>query len=116
MLSYSQQPVIITGMIQPIPLPLNDANMLRIIRQLADNTSNIFILPHAKKRMKQRKITQTQVYACLRSGVIYEAAHPDIKGDWKCTLQHLHAGDEVRVAVVIECDETRKWIAVITVF
>ena len=89
-------------MVSPTPLPLNDVNMLRIIRQLAKDTSNIFISSHAKKRMKQRKITQTQVYACLRFGAIYESAHPDIKGDWKCTMQHLHAGDEVRVAAAIE--------------
>ena len=104
------------GMVAPTPLPLNDANMLRVIRRLAKDTGNIFILPHAKKRMKQRKITQTQVYACLRLGVIYESAHSGIKGDWKCTLQHLHAGDEIRVAAAIESGGQGKWIAVITVF
>lgn len=104
------------GMALPIPLPLNDVNMLRIIREIAKDTSKVFILPHAKKRMKQRKITQTQVYACLRKGTIYEPAHPTIKGDWKCTLQYLHAGDEVRVAASIEGGAQGEWIAVITVF
>lgn len=54
------------GMALPIPLPLNDVNMLRVIRKIAKDTSKVFILPHAKKRMKQRKITQTQVYEWLR--------------------------------------------------
>ena len=43
---------------QPIPIPLNDANMLRIIRNLAQKTENVFIEPHAKKRMRQRNITR----------------------------------------------------------
>ena len=46
-------------MVKPIALPINDANMLRIIRELAQDTGNVFIEPHAKKRMKQRGITQT---------------------------------------------------------
>jgi len=103
-------------MILPTPFPLNDVNMLRVIRQLAKDTSKIFILPHAKKRMKQRKISLTQIYECLRKGIIYESAHPTIKGDWKCTLQYLHAGDDVRVTASIEGGAQGDWIAVITVF
>lgn len=45
------------AMVQPIPLPLNDVNMLGIIRELASNSENVFIEPHAKKRMKLRNIT-----------------------------------------------------------
>lgn len=54
---------------------MNDANMLRIVRELAQRSENVFIEPHAKKRMRQRSITPTQVYACLRKGVIDEPAH-----------------------------------------
>lgn len=104
------------GVVDPIPLPMNDANMLRLIRDLAQDTQNVFLLPHAKQRMKQRRITLTQIYACLRAGSIYEPAHTDIRGDWKCTLQHLSAGDDIRVAAVIKCDDQGNWIAVITVF
>lgn len=74
-------------MVQPTPLPLNDANMLRLIRELAQNSLNVFIEPHAKKRMKQRRITLTQVLACLSQGVIDEPAHENIRGNWKCTLR-----------------------------
>ena len=101
---------------KPVQLPLNDANMLRIVRKLAQDTANVFIEPHAKKRMRERKITRTQVYACLRSGVVEESAHENIRGNWKCTLRHHHAGDLVRVTAVIEKDEDGDWIAVITVF
>jgi len=104
------------GMAQPIPLRLNDANMLRLIRTIAEETGNIFITRHAKARMKQRRISQTQVYACLRQGVISESAHEDLGGDWKCTLAHRHAGDEIHVAAAIRKDENGDWIAVVTVF
>lgn len=104
------------GISKPIPLRLNDANMLRLIRQIAEDTGAIFVEPHAKKRMKQRHITRMQVVACLRCGVIEEPAHTNIRGNWQCTLRHLHAGDLVRVAAAIEKDEAGDWIAVITVF
>jgi Domain of unknown function (DUF4258) len=111
-----KKPVIITGIAQPIPLPLNDANMLRLIRELANDSLNVFIEPHAKKRMKQRNITRTQVMACLLLGVIDEPAHTNIRGNWKCTLRHQHAGDVVRLVAVLEKDDAGDWIAVVTVF
>lgn len=100
----------------PIPLKLNDANMLRLIREIAADSGNVFITPHAKSRMKERHITRTQVLECLRRGVIAEPAHENVQGNWKCTLRHIHAGDMVRVAAAIEKDEDGNWIAVITVF
>jgi len=104
------------GMAEPIPFKMNDANMLRIIRHLAQDTGNVYIKSHAKKRMRQRQITLSQVYACLRKGAIAEPAHTTIRGAWKCTLQHRHAGDEVNVVAVLEKDESGDWIAVVTVF
>lgn len=95
---------------------MNDATLLRILRELAQDTSNVFLMPHARQRMKQRRISTTQVYACLRKGMIVEPAHLTIRGTWKCTLQHRHAGEEVNVAAVLERDENGDWIAVVTVF
>lgn len=103
-------------MADPVPLPLNDANMLRIVRDLAADSANVFIEPHAKARMKKRHITRTQVLACLRHGLIDEHAHENIRGNWKCTLRHHHAGDLVRVVAVIDKDDQGNWIAVVTVF
>ena len=104
------------GMAQPIPIKLNDANMLRIIRELARDSGNVFYEPHAKKRMRERKITLTQILACLRKGDIDEPAHANIRGNWKCTLRHQHAGDLVRIVAVIEKDSAGDWIAIVTVF
>lgn len=104
------------GMIDPVPLRMNDATMVRIIRKLAQDSCNVFVTLHAKKRMRQRRITLTQVLTCLRKGFISEGAHQDINGAWKCTLQHRWAGDEVSVAAALHRDESGDWIAVVTVF
>jgi hypothetical protein len=104
------------GMAEPIPFKMSDASMVRIIRQLAQDSCNVFICKHARKRMRQRKITNKQVLTCLRLGLIYEPAHQDIDGSWKCTLQHRWAGDEVRVAAALHRDKDGEWIAVVTVF
>jgi len=104
------------GMEQPLPFKMNDANMLRIIREIAEDTSRVFIVKHAKKRMRERKISQTQVYMCLRKGNVVEPAHLTIYGDWKCTLQYRYAGDEINVSVALEREENGDYLAVITVF
>lgn len=104
------------GMVEPLPFRLNDANLLRLVREIAQDTGKVFITRHAKRRMRERSITPTQVYACLRQGSVSEPAHEDIGGDWKCTLVHRHAGDEVHVAAAVRRDENGDWIAVVTVF
>ena len=103
-------------MVQPTPLKLNDANMLRLVREIAQDSARVFVEPHAAARMKKRHITLTQVLACLRNGSVHEPAHENIRGNWKCTFRHIHAGDLVRVVAVIEKDEEGNWIAVVTVF
>jgi hypothetical protein len=74
---------------------------LRIIRAAAENTAKVIFLPHAVKRMRQRRIGATQVYSCLRKGIIVEGPALDIKGCWRCTMRRLTAGEEVTVIVSI---------------
>jgi hypothetical protein len=103
-------------MIEPLPFRINDATVLRIVRKLATDSMNVRLLSHAKLRMRQRRITMTQVYACLCQGVIAEPTHQDVRGDWRFTLTHRHAGDIVNVAGAIKKDDNGEWVAVITVF
>jgi hypothetical protein len=65
--------------------------------------------------MRERKITPTQVYECLRKGSISDHARANIKGNLQCTMTWRHAGDEVSVAAALERDGDGNWIAVITV-
>jgi hypothetical protein len=110
-------PIIIMGM-NPVTIPfvLNDRNLLRLLRAAARETSRVFMTSHAKQRMRQRRITPTQVYDCLRKGVITEPAHVNIHGHWQCTLMRRNAGDEVCVAAALERNDNGDWIAVVTVF
>jgi len=76
----------------------------------------VFFTPHSKKRMRERKITPSQVYDCLRNGLVTEPAHTNLHGHWQCTLTRRNAGDDVRVAAALERLDDGNWIAVITVF
>lgn len=101
---------------QPIPLKLNDENLKRLIRETAADTARVFFVPHAKKRMRERKITPTQVYDCLRNGHICEQGHVNLHGHWQCTLTRRHAGDEVTIAAALERADDGNWVAVVTVY
>jgi hypothetical protein len=103
-------------LLQPLPFKLNDANLQRLIREAAADTARVFLAPHARKRMRERKITQTQVYECLRRGTVSEPAHTNLHGNWQCTLTSRHAGDDVSVVAALERDDAGDWIVVITVF
>ena len=92
---------------------LTPATALPIIQEIATDTSRIVILNHAKKQMRRRKITRTQVYSCLRRGVITEGPALDIQGFWRCTMQRLVAGEEITVAVSFN---SREKLLVITAF
>lgn len=101
---------------EPLPFKLNDANLQRLIRETAANTACVLITAHAKRRMRERKITPTQIYDCLRRGNVSEPAHVTAKGDWQCTLTRRHAGDEIAVVTVLARDENGDWVVVVTVF
>ena len=94
---------------------MNDVSLGRKIALLAADSSRVVILPHAKKRMRQRHILLTQVLHCLRRGRVVEPAHRDIKGCWKCTLEVLISGDLVKVAAALDKDEVGELVLVITV-
>ncbi|PMS36290.1 uncharacterized protein DUF4258 [Trinickia symbiotica] len=68
---------------QVLPFKLNDANLRRLIHEVARDTARVFFVPHAKKRMRERKITPTQVYDCLRNGQVSERAHVNLHGSWQ---------------------------------
>ena len=98
-----------------MPFALNDANFLKRLRAAAADSGRVIVLPHATKRMKQRKVTFTQLVSCLQKGTIQESAHLTPFGDWKATVGYRVAGDEVRAVVVLERDANGDWCVVITV-
>jgi len=48
-----------------IPFNLTASAALKRIRELAGNSANVFVVEHAKKRMKERHVTLSQVLECL---------------------------------------------------
>ena len=101
---------------EPIPFRLNDQNLRHLISETAKDSGRVFYTPHAKQRMRERKITLTQVLDCLRCGTVSEPAHTNLQGNYQCTLTRRNAGDLVRVAAALERDEDGDWVVVITVF
>ena len=77
----------------PLPFALNDANFLKRLRSAAADSAHVLVMPHAKKRMRERKISMVQILACLKKGTISEPAHLTQFGDWKATVTHRAAGD-----------------------
>lgn len=96
-----------------VPLKMNAARALSLIRAAAAETSRVVFLAHAKQRMRQRRITPTQVYSCLRLGVMLEGPSLDMKGGWRCSLRRLAAGEEVTVVVSLMPDSDLVVVTVI---
>jgi len=99
-----------------LPFIRNDVDMLRLVRETAQRSENIYLSQHAKERMLERGIDRHQVEYCLQNGVIDEPAHKNTKGNWQCCLRCNHAGDLIRVVAALEQDETERWVIVLTVF
>ncbi len=102
--------------VKPVLLPLSGPLALKIIQEAGKDSSRVFFTAHARARMRQRRISITQVLRCLRRGKISEGPAPDVmKGGWKCTVEHYTAGEQIGVSVGIETTESKE-VSVITVF
>jgi len=94
---------------------MNDQNLRKRIAQLAADSSNVLLSPHAKKQMLRRKISRTQVDQVLLRGFVIEHAHRNTRGNWQCTLQYRTGGDEIKIAAALWADDSDKeWVVVIT--
>jgi len=107
----------IIGMSKPIPFRLNDANALKLLREIAADSSRVVMLRHAMQRMRERKVTLTQVLDVLRKGCLTEPSALDMHGNWKVTVKGMSCGQSLTVAAAIEMgQEHGKRILVITLF
>ena len=94
---------------------LTDAGFLKKLRVIAKDSHRVVLTKHAKQRVQQRGINLRQIMECLRKGRICEPAHLTVQGDWKATLEYRHAGDNVKVAVVIEQQKDGELAVIVTV-
>lgn len=78
------------------------------LRELAKNSSKVFLTDHARKRMKQRKITLPQILCCMEHGQFDEGPYRETNGSWKMKLSVVSAGDVISVVLVLDYDDTTK--------
>lgn len=83
-------------------MPMSNPAALQLLRRIAKDSANVIFTDHARKRMRQRKLTTTQVLSCLAKGVAVEPVALDIHGHWKLTVSHQAAGAHLEVAVAID--------------
>lgn len=82
------------------------AQLQRHIRVVSADTSRVFITAHAKNRMRSRRISITEVYECLRNGVIRRTPEPNpSKGNLECRMERYVAGCECAVVVALDDDD-----------
>ena len=94
-----------------LPLRLTSAAAIRIVREIADVTGRVGFSPHAKRQMRKRKINRTQIYRCLRRGILVEGPYLDIHNYWRCTFETITAGENIQVVVAFN---TREHLVVVT--
>lgn len=98
-----------------VPFGMNDQMLSRRIAEIASDSSKVFIVDHARKRMRQRGVLRTQVLQVLRIGKVVERAHRNIHGNWQCTLEAIIAGDRIKIPTALEENPSGDLIIVITV-
>lgn len=74
--------------------------VLERVRELAQNTFNIYWTSHAQERMDQRDIVDVQALRVLREGNLHGELELD-GGDWKMTLSKHCSGRLVHVVVAL---------------
>lgn len=100
-------------MAELVPLRMNDATALKVLREIAQDSAQVIFTHHARQRMRQRKVSPVQVLTCLQRGIASEPVALDVHGNWKLTVTHRVAGKDLDVAVAIDVP---KRAIVITVF
>lgn len=66
--------------------------------------------------MTERNITPLQILTCLEKGRITESPHRDVRGDWRCTIEHYTAGNIINVAAAIKYNNKGVYTVIVTVF
>lgn len=99
-----------------IDFNITPARAKKLLKEISLNSARVFFTNHAEKRMRERKITRTQVLRCLTHGSIVEGPAPSIKGNMEMRLEVMSAGEIVTVVAALERDDTGNFAVIITVF
>ncbi len=94
---------------------MNDVQAKNIILQCLKQSERIFFSNHAKERMQQRLISDTEVNSALKHGRIIESACQTPRGSYKTTLESYEAGRNIQVAVAINSNDSGECLVIVTV-
>ena len=98
-----------------IPLKLTAPAAEMLIRDIAKDSAKVKLTSHARKRMRERRVSMTQVLDVLRRGKVCEGPGRNVHGDWEVAIRWRYAGDTIKLAVAIDTVENGDQVIVITV-
>lgn len=84
------------------PEHLSAPEALRIVRDLAADSSRVAAVAHARKQMKARKVSFQDVLRVLQRGAITEGPYTLPDGDWRMNLTSWTGGVELTVVAELE--------------
>lgn len=100
-----------------VPLWARDpARAREHLRTVAQDSARVFFTAHARQRMRERRISTSQVLRCLRHGNVIEGPAPNPRGNWEVLVEVLSAGDVIRVAAALDQEPSGHFIVVITAY
>jgi len=94
------------------PDDLTAVAALEVVRRIAQDSSRVILVSHAKARQRMRQVTRKQIEVCLQKGVIDEGPFLNSHGNWQVTMRRNVAGDSVVCVVAFDWPDK---IIVITV-
>ena len=96
------------------PTDLSREAALQKVRELASESRNIVLIPHARLRGAQRMINRLMVERCLQKGTITEGPYRALRtGYWRMTFSRRAAGEEMTCVVEIDWPDR---LLVVTVY
>ena len=85
-----------------VPMRLSKPAAQRIVNEIAADPNCIVAVQHAKKKMRKRRISITQVRRVITAGFIDGDPWIDEHGNWRFTMRGMSAGEEITVGLSIE--------------
>jgi hypothetical protein len=84
---------------------LSKKQIERVIRDRATDTANVLLTVHARKRMKERRITLAMVYEVLRRGNLHREPEINLRyGTLECRMERYVEGRDIAVVVAFGTD------------
>lgn len=84
---------------------LSKKQIERLIRERALSTANVLLTDHARKRMRERRVTLAMVYEVLRKGMLVREPEPSLRHETlECRMERYVEGRDIGVVVAFEMD------------